>query len=895
MKKVMMLDGHSLIHRAFYGMPDFTNAEGIHTGAVYGFLSILFMLLEQQKPDALIVAFDVHAPTFRHDMYTEYKGNRKPMPPELREQIPLMKEVLGAMDVTIVEKEGIEADDVLGSLAVQMAAEGNEVVIVSGDRDLLQLADEHVTICIPKTKKGTTVYEIYHPQEVKDLYKVTPKEFIDVKALMGDASDNIPGIPGVGEKTASNLIEQFGSIEEAYAHIDEVKPPRAQKALREHYDLAKLSKVLATIKTDADLGEPEKLVDEALLPADPDASSGDPAAVLYTDETEKMFRRLNFRKYLQRFEGLKKAGLNAGEEPAEDAGKRLNVVSTDDISEAEKLLAGADLPVGMALVRKSADNPLMEMLGRSVTAVACVCGQTAVLAELDSSGKAAEEIAGMVTRFTENGRTVSVIHLKEFMKEVELSDSPLLYDPAIAAYLLNPLQSSYDTEDLAALRPDDVLAAQSEEEKDKAVFEAETASLLVPVLEERLKETGMNGLMHDIEMPLVFTLDRMEKTGVVVERDELKVYADKLRASIEELQTGIYEAAGETFNINSPKQLGDILFDKMGMPHGKKTKTGYSTSAKVLDTLAEDYPFVRDILEYRQLTKLLSTYAEGLARFIEPDGRIHGTFNQTVTATGRISSTEPNLQNIPIRFELGRMIRKAFVPKKGCIFIDADYSQVELRILAHLSGDQKLIEAYRQAQDIHRTTASQVFNVPFDEVTEAQRRDAKAVNFGIVYGISSFGLSQGLSISRQQAKEYIDHYFETFPGIKKFLDDTVEFAKKSGYVTTMFGRRRPIPELTSGNYMQRQFGERVAMNSPIQGTAADIMKIAMIRVEKALNEAGLEAKVVLQVHDELLVEAPERESEEVCRIVKQEMENAASLSVMLGVDVGTGSDWYEAH
>ncbi|MBQ4361442.1 MAG: DNA polymerase I [Lachnospiraceae bacterium] len=895
MKKVMMLDGHSLIHRAFYGMPDFTNAEGIHTGAVYGFLSILFMLLEQQKPDALIVAFDVHAPTFRHDMYTEYKGNRKPMPPELREQIPLMKEVLGAMDVTIVEKEGIEADDVLGSLAVQMAAEGNEVVIVSGDRDLLQLADEHVTICIPKTKKGTTVYEIYHPQEVKDLYKVTPKEFIDVKALMGDASDNIPGIPGVGEKTASNLIEQFGSIEEAYAHIDEVKPPRAQKALREHYDLAKLSKVLATIKTDADLGEAEKLVDEALLPADQDASSGDPAAVLYTDETEKMFRRLNFRKYLQRFEGLKKAGLNAGEEPAEDAGKRLNVVSTDDISEAEKLLAGADLPVGMALVRKSADNPLMEMLGRSVTAVACVCGQTAVLAELDSSGKAAEEIAGMVTRFTENGRTVSVIHLKEFMKEVELSDSPLLYDPAIAAYLLNPLQSSYDTEDLAALRPDDVLAAQSEEEKDKAVFEAETASLLVPVLEERLKETGMNGLMHDIEMPLVFTLDRMEKTGVVVERDELKVYADKLRASIEELQAGIYEAAGETFNINSPKQLGDILFDKMGMPHGKKTKTGYSTSAKVLDTLAEDYPFVRDILEYRQLTKLLSTYAEGLARFIEPDGRIHGTFNQTVTATGRISSTEPNLQNIPIRFELGRMIRKAFVPKKGCIFIDADYSQVELRILAHLSGDQKLIEAYRQAQDIHRTTASQVFNVPFDEVTEAQRRDAKAVNFGIVYGISSFGLSQGLSISRQQAKEYIDHYFETFPGIKKFLDDTVEFAKKSGYVTTMFGRRRPIPELTSGNYMQRQFGERVAMNSPIQGTAADIMKIAMIRVEKALNEAGLEAKVVLQVHDELLVEAPERESEEVCRIVKQEMENAASLSVMLGVDVGTGSDWYEAH
>ena len=405
----------------------------------------------------------------------------------------------------------------------------------------------------------------------------------------------------------------------------------------------------------------------------------------------------------------------------------------------------------------------------------------------------------------------------------------------------------------------------------------------------------MYDLMHQIEMPLVFTLDRMEKTGVLLAQDELREYGAMLKGRINEIQESIYEQAGMTFNINSPKQLGEVLFDKMGMPHGKKTKTGYSTSAKVLENLAEDYPFVRSILEYRQLTKLSSTYAEGLTRFVSDDGRIHGTFNQTVTATGRISSTDPNLQNIPIRVELGRMIRKAFVPREGCVFIDADYSQVELRILAHLSGDKKLIEAYKNAQDIHRTTASQVFHIPFDDVTETQRRNAKAVNFGIVYGISSFGLSQGLSITRAEAQDYIEHYFETFPGIKKFLDETVAFAKSNGYVTTMFGRRRPIPELTAANYMQRQFGERVAMNSPIQGTAADIMKIAMIRVEKALSDAGLKAKIVLQVHDELLVEAPESEIEAAEKIIREQMEGAADLSVDLKCDVGVGSNWYGAH
>ncbi len=885
-KRIMMLDGHSLIHRAFYGMPDFTNAQGVHTGAVYGFLSILLMLLDQQDPDALLVAFDVHAPTFRHQMYSEYKGNRKPMPEELREQVPLMKEVLGTMNVPVIEEEGIEADDVLGSLSTAFAEKGYEVLVVSGDRDLLQLAGDDVTICIPKTKKGQTVYEFYGPDEVRDLYHVSPKEFIDVKALMGDTSDNIPGVPGVGEKTAVNLIEQYGSIEDVYEHLDEVKPPRAQKAIREHYDLAQMSKELAAIKVDADLGDPGVLFAKAELNKSEDS---DPAMTLYTPELMDMFRTLNFKKFLKQF-GAAESGEQVSKEKSTPT---FSTAEAEDIAGLTKFIAAipGDHPIGLALVKNESDGPLMAMLGQDVTGVMVASEAAACHCAFSNCGQ--QEIIEVINTAGDR-HPISVIGLKNFLKKIELSQSEAFFDPSIAEYLINPLLSSYDPEDLAPIveagfRP------PSDDAVKRAAWEAQLAAMLVKPLRQTLEETGMTDLFDKIEMPLVFTLDRIEKTGILLAKDELTEYGKNLESQIKKLQETIYGQAGEEFNINSPKQLGEILFEKMKMPHGKKTKTGYSTSAKVLDKLAEDYPFVREILSYRQLTKLNSTYAQGLVRFISDDGRIHGTFNQTVTATGRISSTDPNLQNIPIRVELGRLIRKAFVPKEGCVFVDADYSQVELRILAHLSGDPKLIEAYKNAQDIHRTTASQVFHVPLDMVTDAQRHNAKAVNFGIVYGISSFGLSEGLSISRAQAKEYIDHYFETFPGIKEFLDGAVEFAKHNGYAVTMFGRRRPIPELTAGNFMQRQFGERVAMNSPIQGAAADIMKIAMIRVEKALADAGLDAKIVVQVHDELLVEAPADEEEQVRRILKEEMEHAADLKVDLKVDVGSGANWYEAH
>lgn len=886
MKKIMMLDGHSLIHRAFYGMPDFTNAEGKHTGAVYGFLSILLMLLEQQRPDALLVAFDVHAPTFRHDLYEEYKGTRKPMLPELREQIPLMKEVLGAMDIPIIEEQGIEADDVLGSLSVAFAGKGYEVVVVSGDRDLLQLADEHVTICIPKTKKGQTVYEFYGPKEVEELYHVTPRQFIDVKALMGDASDNIPGLPGVGEKTAVAIIETYGSIEDAYAHIDAIKPPRAQKAFKEHYDIAQLSKILATIKLDAEIGEPDALFAEAKLN---DTDAEDPLRAFDTQRLESLFRELNFKKYLTRLKSSQPGRATAARQAVTE------IVEAGSAEEVQKFINSMKekAVVGLAIVHQSEEGPLIALMQRSFSGIVMATEDEACYAKTGGE-LSAEDLSSLIGGMTERGHQISVFDLKKMLKDIDLEQNGSYFDPSIAQYLINPLLGSYEAEDLSSL-----VDRQAPPDRGDAVayaaWQARIAALMVPYQQEQLEERQMTALMQDMEMPLTFTLDRMEKTGILIDKAALERYGSRLKERIETIRQKIYDEAGEVFNINSPKQLGEILFEKMGMPHGKKTKTGYSTSAQVLDKLAEDYPFVREILEYRQLTKLSSTYAEGLVRFIEDDGRIHGTFNQTVTATGRISSTEPNLQNIPIRVELGRLIRKVFVPCDGCVFVDADYSQVELRILAHMSGDEKLIDAYRQAQDIHRATAASVFHVPIDQVTEQQRRNAKAVNFGIVYGISSFGLSEGLSISRAQAKEYIDHYFETFPGIKRFLDGAVESAKQNGYAVTMFGRRRPVPELTASNYMQRQFGERVAMNAPIQGSAADIMKIAMIRAEKAFSQAGLAARIVVQVHDELLVETPAEEVETVRALLSDAMEHAAEMAVDLKVDIGTGADWYEAH
>ena len=871
MSKIVLIDGHSILNRAFYGLPDLTNAEGLHTNAVYGFLNIMFKILEEEKPEYLTVAFDVHAPTFRHEMYSEYKGTRKPMAEELREQVPLMKEVLHAMGVRTIEQAGLEADDLLGTLSRRCEAKGMEVVILSGDRDLLQLATDHVEIRIPKTKRTGTEIEDYYAADVKERYLVTPQEFIDVKALMGDASDNIPGVPNIGEKTATRIIADYGSIEHAYEHASELKPPRAAKNLVEYWEQAKMSKVLATINVEADF--PYDL-DEAKL------------GNLYTQEAYAYFQRLQFKNLLSRFEMQSENALESV----------FQVIHTR--GEAETVFARAKQAARVgALVYKQTKNVLPLFAAQAGIGgiglafgdqeIYCIPAEGEISSEFLLAGL--EAVAGQVGQF-------AVFDLKKLLKNVKINpdDVDKCFDVAIAAYLLNPLKSEYPFEDVAQEYMGLMIDPKADEEK-KICYEAYTAFAAADVLLGKLRETDMEKLFREIEMPLVFTLFKMEQNGVKVEGEALRVYGEQLGGKITELEKEIYELAGEEFNINSPKQLGVVLFEHLGLPNGKKTKTGYSTAADVLDKLAPDYPVVSKILEYRQLSKLKSTYADGLAVYIrEEDQRIHGKFNQTITATGRISSTEPNLQNIPVRMELGRLIRKVFVPEDGYVFVDADYSQIELRVLAHCSGDKELIQAYREARDIHRITASQVFHTPFDEVTDLQRRNAKAVNFGIVYGISSFGLSQDLSITRKEAAEYIERYFETYPGIKTFLDDTVAHAKEQGYVVTLFGRRRPVPELSSSNFMQRQFGERVAMNSPIQGTAADIIKIAMIAVDKELTKRKMKSRLVLQVHDELLVEAWKEELEEVQAILKECMENAATLDVPLDIDMHTGQSWYEA-
>ena len=901
MEKLVLIDGHSILNRAFYGVPDLTNSEGIHTNAVYGFLNIMFKILEEEQCDHLAVAFDLKEPTFRHKMYGDYKGTRKPMPEELREQVPLMKEVLQAMDIPILTLAGYEADDILGTVAKRMAARGVEVSVVSGDRDLLQLADERIKIRIPKTSRGATEVHDYYPEDVKREYQVTPAEFIDVKALMGDSSDNIPGVPSIGEKTATAIIAAYGTIENAYAHLEEIRPPRAKKALEEHYDMAQMSKELATICIDAPV---EFSYEDAMV------------GNLYTPEAYQFMKRLEFKSILTRFgEGAR--GENAlesrfrvvrsrkeGEQAAGEALRAeragLQLILGDRSEEGQlSFFAGTD---GNLEIGKKAAGP-----GKEAVALALCWGEENICClaageELDSDWLAAK------AREICMGTETWVLNLKEQLPFLGLEEDSLARDAGVAGYLLNPLKDSYGYDDLARDYLGMTVPSQADllgktslaeairggDEKGTACacYMGYTAFKAAPVLKERLRGTGMEALFETIEMPLIYSLHHMEEAGIHVEQRELKAYGDRLKVQIERLEKEIYRQVGEEFNINSPKQLGEILFDKMKLKGGKKTKTGYSTAADVLEKLAPDCPVVQMVLDYRQLTKLNSTYAEGLAAYIGADGRIHGKFNQTITATGRISSTEPNLQNIPVRMELGREIRKVFVAREGCTFVDADYSQIELRILAHMSGDERLIEAYREAQDIHAITASQVFHIPLDQVTPLQRRNAKAVNFGIVYGISAFGLSEGLSISRKEAMEYIEKYFETYPGVKKFLDGLVEQAKEQGYVSTLFGRRRPIPELNSPR--TRAFGERVAMNSPIQGTAADIMKIAMVEVDRELRRRKLESRIVLQVHDELLVEAKESEAEEVVRILEDKMKHAADLKVSLEVEAKTGRSWFDA-
>lgn len=898
MSKLVLIDGHSILNRAFYGVPELTNAQGLHTNAVYGFLNIMFKILEEERPDYLAVAFDVHAPTFRHRMYEAYKGTRKPMPEELREQVPVMKDVLRAMHVVIMEREGLEADDILGTLAKKAQAAGMEVSLVSGDRDLLQISDEHIKIRIPKTKMGRTEIEDYYPEDVVKAYEVTPLQFIDLKALMGDTADNIPGVPKVGQKTATELMVQYGSLENIYAHVEELTKKSIRESLIENRDLADLSKTLATIKIDSDV----ELDYEAAR-----------AEGYFTPEAYQLFKQLEFKNMLSRFENEDKTGGN------EEIRKSFVCLSSQSelANRLKKIKDGSRVGVYLA-TEEDRPNRIVRLFGAAVSVSE---GETFFLAVKEPENRQlslfgdntqdsdTEEIRNALIALSGRAR-IAAFDIKKQYDWLRQDNTDRYFDILIGAYLLNPLKNDYDLETISAehlelmipgwaetmgkLKVREAAEQQPEKLAEYCCYGAYVSLMAAGILEKKLQAAGMDKLMRDMEMPLSLVLYDMEKEGVEVRREELKAYGDALVARIEELENSIHAQAGVEFNINSPKQLGEVLFETMHIPGGKKTKTGYSTAADVLEKLSGDYPIVKDILEYRGLTKLKSTYADGLAVFIGEDRRIHTSFNQTITATGRISSTEPNLQNIPMRMELGRRIRKVFVPRAGYEFMDADYSQIELRVLAHMSGDEQLIEAYHMDQDIHRITAAKVFHTPFEEVTDLQRRNAKAVNFGIVYGISSFGLSQDLSISRKEAAEYIEQYFATYPKVKEFLDKLVADAKEQGYITTMFGRRRPVPELASSNFMQRSFGERVAMNSPIQGTAADIIKIAMIRVWKALRDAGLKSKLILQVHDELVIETLLKEEEQVRQILTENMKSAAELAVTLEIDLHTGENWYEA-
>ena len=918
-EKIVLIDGHSIMNRAFYGIPLLSSSSGMHTNAVYGFLNILFKVLEEEQAQYLAVAFDLSAPTFRHEKYEAYKGTRHAMPDELREQIPVMKEMLRAMGVPLMMLEGYEADDLIGTAAKHAQEQGLEVRIISGDRDLLQLASDHTQVRIPKTKKSGTEVEDYFAKDVQEKYQVTPQEFIHVKALMGDASDNIPGIPGVGEKTAVKIIAQYHTIGAAHDHLDEIRPPRAQASLRDFWEDAQLSLWLATIDCDA----PFSLDLEA-------ARLDREHAALYTPEALELCKKLELRTMIRRFsEGIAAAGGMAGAVGMNDGAMGVSG-SEGDAASGEP--DGGEKPFERITDAASFVKEVREGTGTAgkigfqiavcegrMAGWAAAFGNRTVFVE----GTDAEGLKALISRADQ----ACAIDLKEQLYHLDegsglsgedgaeaqtgpdvLREEKRFFDCAVGAYLLNPLQGEYSYDMLSGAYAGRLIPSRSElfgKKKDRELsaedrmqitcLAARAALESEEGIRSALVQQGMERLFYEIEMPLVFVLYRMQREGILVKAQELHDYGVRLSERIDSLEKQIYEQAGQTFNINSPRQLGTVLFEDLHLPSGKKTKTGYSTAADVLEKLAEENRIVADILEYRQLTKLKSTYAEGLSAFIAEDGRIHGRFNQTITATGRISSTDPNLQNIPVRTELGRELRKVFVPKDGSVFIDADYSQIELRVLAHMSGDKALIEAYNSAEDIHAITASRVFHVPLEEVTPQLRRNAKAVNFGIVYGISSFGLSQGLSITRKEAAQFIEEYFRTFPGIRAFLDEAVETAKKQGWCVTMFGRRRPVPELKESNFMRRSFGERVAMNAPIQGSAADIIKIAMIGVDHRLREEGLNSRLVLQVHDELLVETESDEIEAVKAILREEMEGAADMKVRLEIDMHAGNSWYEAH
>ena len=850
--KLMILDGNSIVNRAFYGVRMLNAPDGTPTNGVYGFLAILQRLLELESPEALCVAFDLSAPTFRHKQYDGYKAQRKPMPEELAVQMPLLKETLDAMGVRRLELEGYEADDLLGTVGKRCEAAGWTCVIVTGDKDSFQLITDSTHVCHVKTRMGQTETIEYTPEVFRAEYGFEPIRMIDLKALMGDSSDNIPGVAGVGEKTAKDLIARFGTIEAIYRDLDTLDVKEGvRKKLREGRESAEMSFELATICTDAPIAfSPEEAVWNHN----------------FQPELYGLFRRLGFSKFIEKW-GLQPENTAAVNETA--------ALPQRDVTD------GAEI---QALTARVTAAPYVAVLpADGLDAIALCDGESCYALSWARLGD--DYNVFLRTLFSDRVRKVShnVKDLMRLLLDEGLPTDGFVFDTALAGYLLNATAANYD---LAGLAAGDL---------GYECPDAQAAFALYPVLERKLEELGMTRLYNEIELPLCAVLAEMEQTGFLVDRQALYDFGQSLTSGIARLQQSIWALAGEEFNINSPKQLGTILFEKLMLPSGKKTKTGWSTNADVLDKLRGKHPIIEEILDYRMLTKLKSTYADGLLKEISADGRIHTNFQMTVTATGRLSSTEPNLQNIPVRKELGSQIRRMFVASPGKVLVDADYSQIELRLLAHISGDETMIRAFRDGEDIHAVTASQVFDVPLSEVTSLQRSRAKAVNFGIVYGISAFSLAQDIGVFQNEAKAYMDSYFAKYHGVREYMNRVVEQAKHDGYVTTLFGRRRELPELKASNFNERSFGERVALNMPIQGTAADIIKAAMVHVSRRMKAEGLQARLLLQVHDELIVECPEAEAEHVRALLAEEMEHVVAYSVPLDVDAKIGASWAEAH
>ena len=908
----VLIDGNSILNRAFYGIMGnkmLTTPDGKYTNAVYGFLAIMFKVMEDLKPEYMAVAFDLKAPTERHKLYEGYKATRKGMPTELAEQMPIIKDILEKMNITIIEREGYEADDILGTLAKRGEKEGLDVTIVSGDRDTFQLTSNKIKIRIPHTKMGKTEIDTFGEAEIIEKYGVKPKQLIEVKGLMGDTSDNIPGVPGVGEKTALGLIQEYKTIEKIYEAIEEnpnaIKGKLKEK-LVENKELAMLSRTLGTINLQVPLEH--KIADLKLV-------EWNNEAVL------EIFKTLKFSRFIERFKDKFETVSS-------------ETIESKNIEEQFKLEEINIENIQPILNKIKEDKKIIYMIGTVVEeeSTKIIKKQINRISIFDEERDVVYDIKLNNDQFVqyfkdifenENVKKYGYKLCEDYvlLKQLGITANGLYYDAEIAAYVLNQTMSNYTIENITSTYLNmDVYEYLSKYETDKkknkqiTLFQAEEENSdednkqkhinglkiylvhkIYNVTIEKLKEFDLLNLFETIEMPLVKVLGEMQFNGMKVDKDELVQFGDKLKIELDALKQSIYELCGEEFNINSPKQLGEVLFEKLNLPVYKKTKSGYATDVDVLEKLKKDHPVIEKILEYRSLTKLNSTYVEGLIPYInEETGRIHSYFHQTITATGRISSTEPNLQNIPTREELGKQLRKVFKPKDGYIFIDADYSQVELRVLTHISKDKHMTDAFMNDEDIHKQAASKVLGIPIEEVTKEQRSSAKAVNFGIVYGISDFGLAEQLGISRKEAKQYIEQYLEQYDGIKKFMDNIVEEAKEKGYVETLFHRRRYIPELTSNNYMIRQFGARVAMNTPIQGTAADIMKIAMINVYNKLKEEKLDAKLILQVHDELIIECKTEEKESVKKLLQESMENAAELSIPLKVEVSEATNWYEA-